>query len=221
VLVLHSSASQTLSALWTPFYIDISPGVARRGRHGCPGYRTRQCESTTRDGIYFDASIDIYPQEIFNFLCRSRRNLVLDSVYPHVTPHIVITPADETWNDYFIPLENRVDPQWPCYLMAAQFEASSAYHRLPIPSSDADQTSSNPALMKTDNLSASHRSYEPKSVFSPSRFIQLVCQLYVSQNSPLIVLQIECSSTERLIMYHVITALQRHQCKAAVRPLLD
>ena len=41
---------------------------------------------------------------------------MLDSTYPHLAPHIVVTHPENTWEDYFIPWQNRVDPQCHCHL---------------------------------------------------------------------------------------------------------
>ncbi|EGO27660.1 hypothetical protein SERLADRAFT_406684 [Serpula lacrymans var. lacrymans S7.9] len=49
-------------------------------------------------------------------LRRERRNIVLDASCPHSAPHIVISPPELSWDDYFIPLQNRLEPQWPDYL---------------------------------------------------------------------------------------------------------
>lgn len=40
-----------------------------------------------------------------------RNNLILDSTHPDA-PHIVITPVEETVEDYYIHWGNRVNPQW-------------------------------------------------------------------------------------------------------------
>ncbi|KIK04703.1 hypothetical protein K443DRAFT_4459 [Laccaria amethystina LaAM-08-1] len=40
-----------------------------------------------------------------------RNNLILDSTHPDA-PHIVITPVEETIEDYYIHWGNRVEPQW-------------------------------------------------------------------------------------------------------------
>jgi hypothetical protein len=55
-------------------------------------------------------------QNLLRALQRDRRNFVFDSVYPHLAPHIVVTPPEYTWEDFFIPSQNRVDLQWRNYL---------------------------------------------------------------------------------------------------------
>ena len=42
---------------------------------------------------------------------------MLDSLCPNFAPHIVVTPAEESWNDSFVPWQNRVDYQQTGYLM--------------------------------------------------------------------------------------------------------
>ncbi|PCH40813.1 hypothetical protein WOLCODRAFT_55818, partial [Wolfiporia cocos MD-104 SS10] len=47
-----------------------------------------------------------------------RRNIVLDSLYPEIAPHIVISPPDvsDAWDLYYAVLINRIGPQQPGYL---------------------------------------------------------------------------------------------------------
>ncbi|KAF9226688.1 hypothetical protein BS17DRAFT_878559 [Gyrodon lividus] len=47
-----------------------------------------------------------------------RCNIVLDSACPSTSPHIVITPPPHSMDDYYVPLRNRVDPQWSYFLTA-------------------------------------------------------------------------------------------------------
>ncbi|KAG6832146.1 hypothetical protein H0H92_004877 [Tricholoma furcatifolium] len=63
----------------------------------------------TRD-VMFDVAHD---NETLHKYSYNRLNLILDSMFPDIAPHIVITPAVETWADEYIPWQNRVNPQWP------------------------------------------------------------------------------------------------------------
>ncbi|KAF9238839.1 hypothetical protein BU15DRAFT_75061 [Melanogaster broomeanus] len=50
-------------------------------------------------------------------LRRDRYNIVLDSgTCPSVSPHIVITPPSPSPDDYYVPSQNRPDPQWTYFL---------------------------------------------------------------------------------------------------------
>ncbi|KAF9006602.1 hypothetical protein BDQ17DRAFT_293260 [Cyathus striatus] len=51
----------------------------------------------------------------------SRGDIVLESPVPGICPHIVITLAQDTVEDYYIPFSNRVDPQWPDFLIVPPY----------------------------------------------------------------------------------------------------
>jgi len=63
------------------------------------------------------------------------RNIVLDSLYPDIAPHIVITPPVSCADDFYTPHQNRVDPQWPCFLNVPRLSPHMFYHHCPLPSS--------------------------------------------------------------------------------------
>ncbi|KAG6903407.1 hypothetical protein C0995_005430 [Termitomyces sp. Mi166 len=72
--------------------------------------------------VEWDVARDNETLRLFSY---NRLNLVLDSMLPHIAPHIVITPAEETWEDKFVPWQNRVDPQWPYYLCVPPLDFST------------------------------------------------------------------------------------------------
>lgn len=113
---------------------------------------------------------------------RNSRNIVLDSLCPDVAPHIVITPPDDRWEDYYIPSENAVNPQSPYYLsippLPHRFLAATRNPR----SLDGYCGGTSLAQPGTSNAPSSTRSPNnsppssqlPQAVFSPSLFMQSV-----------------------------------------------
>jgi hypothetical protein len=63
-----------------------------------------------------------------------RYNLVLDSIAPHLAPHIVITPPEKNIQDYYIPWLNATDPQWPSHLMVTMPANAMDYTLACVPS---------------------------------------------------------------------------------------
>ncbi|KAF6762231.1 hypothetical protein DFP72DRAFT_1061500 [Ephemerocybe angulata] len=121
-----------------------------------------------------------------------KTNIVLTSICPEVVPHIVITPAQPSPEDYFVPWLNRVDYhlQHPGLLLVPAFDASRL-SRMP----GCDEESYWPVARSQGK---SMDGIPPRVVFSKSRFNRLI----------------EVTASERLTMYHVVTALQRHRLKA-------
>jgi hypothetical protein len=123
-------------------------------------------------------------QDVLREFYRDRRNFVLDSICPEFTPHVVVTPVEEAWDDDFVPWQNRVDFQEAGYLMVPPCMmfpdcwppvGGQLNHVVPA---DGPQTSASVIPMLFDG---------PKTVFSPSVFKKHVSALFepsriVSQN---------------------------------------
>ncbi|KAG6910964.1 hypothetical protein DXG01_006018 [Tephrocybe rancida] len=71
----------------------------------------------------WDAASDNETLQHFSY---NRLNLVLDSMHPQLAPHIVVTPPEETWEDEYIPWENRVNIQLPSYLNVPPLDISES-----------------------------------------------------------------------------------------------
>lgn len=105
---------------------------------------------------------------------------MLDSLHPHLAPHIVITPPEYFWDDYFIPFQNRVDPQWSGYLMVPPltWHAPSSSHE---PRSKSTFRNSE-SILDVGSGSASEDDDEgydsgPWRVFSHEEFAESVCRI--------------------------------------------
>ncbi|KAF8238948.1 hypothetical protein L208DRAFT_1374871 [Tricholoma matsutake] len=61
--------------------------------------------------------------DVLREFCRSQQNLMFDSLYPELAPHIVVTTVEETWNDGFIQWQNCVNFQRPEYLTVPHYPA--------------------------------------------------------------------------------------------------
>jgi hypothetical protein len=159
----------------------------------------------------------LLPQDALREYFSVRTNIVLCSSYPEVAPHIVISPAIDTPEDFYIPWMNRVHyyGQEP--------------HRLPVPGFDASRLARMPYRDEqcywpvTMGYRVSMACGNPRRVFSRSRFDQLVCYLSQPVSKPQKLYapadwlsQTVETGSERLTMYHVVTALQRHRFKAVV-----
>ncbi|KAF8076652.1 hypothetical protein FPV67DRAFT_426060 [Lyophyllum atratum] len=145
--------------------------------------------SEDEGGVGWDMARDNETLGYFNY---NRWNLVLDSENPDCAPHIVITPSEETWEDQYTSWQNRVDMQWPGYLMVPRLDTSSG--RLPTLQPISRPLPSLPTLPPSLN-----DSFPPVLMFSPSRF----------QKS------IESAAVERLVLTQVVKILQKALCKAA------
>lgn len=55
--------------------------------------------------------IQSYSQDVLSHYARDKRNLIIDSPNPFLTPHIVITPPDHPHDGYWAFVENGVGPQ--------------------------------------------------------------------------------------------------------------
>jgi hypothetical protein len=71
-------------------------------------------------------------QDILLELRLDGRNIVLDSLCPHIAPHIVITPPVTYADDFYTPNNNRVDLQWPCFLNVPRLTPHIFYHHCPL-----------------------------------------------------------------------------------------
>ncbi|KAH0587851.1 hypothetical protein H2248_006606 [Termitomyces sp. 'cryptogamus'] len=76
----------------------------------------------TLEDVEWDVERDNETLRLFSY---NRFNLVLDSMFPHIAPHIVITPSEETWEDEYILWQNRVEPQSPHYLCVPPLDHSN------------------------------------------------------------------------------------------------
>ncbi|ESK95059.1 hypothetical protein Moror_13905 [Moniliophthora roreri MCA 2997] len=124
--------------------------------------------------------------ECLRSLYRPTSSVVLESLSPHITPHIVITPCEDTWDQQATQWYNRVDPQ--------------ALHYLNIPLQDISEFILHPNhnYHRTSELHNLHLT-KPTNVFSRSTFEQMV-------NS---------SSVERLVMFQVVLVLRKQLCRKA------
>ncbi|PBK69926.1 hypothetical protein ARMSODRAFT_974989 [Armillaria solidipes] len=135
----------------------------------------------------FDKSAD---DKLLQKAFKTPGNIVVDCVNPEKAPHIVITPAESTPYDDYIAWGNRVDFQWPGWLCVPP----TYIYREMMPPMAPDAQTDMPEPPGGDALVVS----KVKRVFSPAKFTRVV----------------EAATTERLIMFHVVTALQRHLVKA-------
>lgn len=66
--------------------------------------------------VFSDFHTDLAWKELLRQLQRDRRNIILDSLHPDVTPHIVISPPDQPYHGYWAYVFNNVDAQSYCSL---------------------------------------------------------------------------------------------------------
>ncbi|KAG2155035.1 uncharacterized protein EDB93DRAFT_130423 [Suillus bovinus] len=131
------------------------------------------------------------------------RNIVLDSLYPDIAPHIVITPPVSYPDDFYTPHQNRVDPQWPCFLNVPRLSPSMYYHHRPPPSSHDESVGCNSkefhsqSVVPSDDLGVI-RPRSPPRVFSHKKLH----------------LAVEASSIERLVFRKIVDGIFRHRRKA-------
>lgn len=85
------------------------------------GSRARQCEPLLKS--LCTTRLYTKPQDVLREFCRSQQNLMFDSLYPELAPHIVVTTVEETWNDGFIQWQNCVNFQRPEYLTVPHYPA--------------------------------------------------------------------------------------------------
>ncbi|KAF5387756.1 hypothetical protein D9615_000615 [Tricholomella constricta] len=182
--------------------------MLRHGQeHSCVALETRQYATDTEveDGR---SSVSEDEEEVewavardnmtLKYFYYNRCNLVLDSVQPHRAPHIVITPAEEIWEDQYTRWQNCVEFQWPAYLTVPPLNISTG--RLPILASTSQP------LLDLDTCAPSSYNSPPSialrglpSIFSPSKFRHFI----------------ESVSVERLVLAQVVNTLQKVQCKVA------
>lgn len=113
-------------------------------------------------------------------LRRDGRNLVLDSIDYNLAPHIVITPPDYTWDDYFIPLRNRVDPQWNDYLAVPpqNWRSPSPTYEPPLEEVDDCSHLETESDCETVVGVSEYDKLWPLRVFSHEEFAEAVCHRY-------------------------------------------
>ncbi|KAF9448249.1 hypothetical protein P691DRAFT_58848 [Macrolepiota fuliginosa MF-IS2] len=143
-------------------------------------------------------------KDILREYFRDPNNIVLHSDCPHVAPHIVITPAEDTPNDFYTPWNNRTLPQWSGFLMVPPYDLATG--RLLPP--NCHSVSQESDLSNRPTLVDEAARYQDTTIISPHFPKQVFCHSRFSSF-------VERTANERLILYHVVTALQKHQCKAA------
>lgn len=123
-----------------------------------------------------------------------RTNIVLTSTCPEVAPHIVITPVEESVEDFYVPYRNRVDYhlQNP-YLLTVPWRDPIRLARKPY----LDEHCYWPVPRPHDSISMD--TGIPRRVFCRSHFNHLT----------------QLTANERLNMNHVVAAVQRHRLKVA------
>ncbi|KAG1851773.1 hypothetical protein C8R48DRAFT_777728 [Suillus tomentosus] len=131
------------------------------------------------------------------------RNIVLDSLYPDIAPHIVITPPVSCADDFYTPYQNRVDPQWPCSLNVPRLSPHMYYHHRPLPSSHDESAGCNSKEFHSQSVAPSDdlgliRPKIPPRVFSRKKLN----------------LAVEASSIERLVFRKIVDGIFRHRRKA-------
>ncbi|KAL0580073.1 hypothetical protein V5O48_001932 [Marasmius crinis-equi] len=62
--------------------------------------------------------------DVLQFLYSLKHSIVIESMSPHVAPHIVITPCEDTWDDQTIAWFNRVEVQSSNYLQVPPTDVS-------------------------------------------------------------------------------------------------
>ncbi|KAG2064268.1 hypothetical protein BDR04DRAFT_1110340 [Suillus decipiens] len=127
------------------------------------------------------------------------RNIVLDSLYPDIAPHIVITPPVSYLDDFYTPHQNRVDPQWPCFLNVPRLSPHMFYHHRPLSSSHDESADCHysQSIASSDDLDII-RPNTPPRVFSHKKLLAAV----------------EASSIERLVFRKIVDGIFRHRLKA-------
>ncbi|KAG6821502.1 hypothetical protein H0H93_000010 [Arthromyces matolae] len=146
-----------------------------------------------------------------------RRNLVLDCVIPEIAPHIVITPADETWEDEYIPWQNRVDPQWAHYLCVPTFPLdftgwTSSWHsvypdnatpsvnlgtsHIPSPEKTNSITQSGHTVFSEEEMLASHKALCKDAFVATARLARVLRQRYDCQPNVLSNLEMDFTWTD-------------------------
>jgi hypothetical protein len=131
------------------------------------------------------------------------RNIVLDSLYPDIAPHIVITPPVSCADDFYTPHQNRVDPQWPCFLNVPRLSPHMFYHHCPLPSSHDESAGCH--LKEFHSQSAA--SSDDLGVIRPRTTPRVF-------NNKKLLLAVEASSIERLVFREIVDGIFRHRRKA-------
>ncbi|KAF8165565.1 hypothetical protein B0H34DRAFT_671377 [Crassisporium funariophilum] len=125
-------------------------------------------------------------------------NIVIESPCPESAPHIVITPPQETLSSLCIAQNNRIGIQCLPQLVVLPFYGWTS--RLPTQEEwMAMYYPPAPVVVVYQPFEGAVHPAVPRKVFSAVKF-----QYWI-----------ERTGSERLIMYHVSKALQRHQVKAA------
>ncbi|KAF8897817.1 hypothetical protein BD779DRAFT_1667737 [Infundibulicybe gibba] len=139
---------------------------------------------------------------------QQRHNIVLDSVHPHITPHIVITPPEQLWDDHLVPWQNRLDPQYFCYLYVppVDFGTSRIAINVQLPDRHPDFSlydDLQPCIDATDSEITAEDPPDPPEEFAPAvGDPEAAC--------------VHSTATERLILREVVTALHRMRLKDVV-----
>jgi hypothetical protein len=105
------------------------------------------------------------------------KNIVLDSVCPHIAPHIVITPPISYADDFYTPHNNRVDLQWPCSLSVPPLSSHVFHHYCPLPhdeSVDCDSKRFESQSETSADKFGGLRPEDPLRVFNHQKFLSTV-----------------------------------------------
>lgn len=202
-----------------------TPRQNRRRLVKVAGFSGEEC---TKTPFFLSCSrTDIRLQNHLRELQLDRRNIVLDSARPDLSPHIVITPPDsvDAWNNYWASCVNRPGPQDPAYL--ALLPRSDGLDPLasapPPPPSAVDGRGAREATGATtpDDAQSEHRALflgEPRRVYSKSRFRSKVS--YILSGFPMGCSepQVACAAQERdmLFLHNISTAVHRRNLRLAV-----
>jgi hypothetical protein len=107
-------------------------------------------------------------------------NIVLHSDCPHIAPHIVITPAQETGDDFYTPWMNRTLSQWTGSLMVPACDLATGRLHLsnppPVPQEPdipcSDSWAGTDGGSQSEDMTCSPS--PPENVFSHSQFNSFV-----------------------------------------------
>lgn len=173
--------SFTMSPLLPHPYPSLSAYIKRTpvGRNTATGLVSMRPIQAAHD------QLNLLSQDVLRDYFRDPTNIVLHSNYPHITPHIVISPAPETPEDFYTPWNNCTLPQWSGFLMVPPYDLTTGRLRSPHqllskkadPRCASDDTIVNEDSKSEENLLIS--SNDKKHAFSRSQFDSFVSILHV------------------------------------------
>jgi hypothetical protein len=125
--------------------------------------------------------VDPLLQDILRDYFRDPNNIVLHSNCPHITPHIVISPALETPEDFYTPWNNCTLPQWSGSLMVPPYDLTTGRldpPTIPLFEKEDPLCASDDTLVNEDSKCEEISSIDKKHTFSHSRFDSFVSILH-------------------------------------------